>query len=116
MSEQKHRYTPGPWEVNPFVARVDCIEPSKLGGLLPVCQMLHPTDERSEYQTEANARLIAAAPELLEALVAAERRLVDLYRAIAPRANDRETVGSRFADSDEAVKRARDVIAKALGE
>jgi hypothetical protein len=34
--------------------------------------MLWPTDERSEAETAANARLIAAAPELLDALVAAE--------------------------------------------
>lgn len=53
--------TPGPWAVNPVSAQVDAM-PS----LLPVCQLLWPTDQRSEAETEANARLIAAAPDLLD--------------------------------------------------
>lgn len=60
-------HTPGPWTVNPWQARVDCgvIDPD--GDLLPVCQMLWPTDYRSEPETLANALLIAAAPDLLAA-------------------------------------------------
>ena len=61
-------FTPGPWVVNPFVAQVDCGTISQKGGLLPVCQMLWPTGERTEAETEANARLITAAPELYAAL------------------------------------------------
>ncbi|MBB5709298.1 hypothetical protein [Sphingomonas xinjiangensis] len=57
-------HTPGPWVLNPFSAQVDCDKPSKLGGLLPIAQMLWPTDERSEEETEANAQLIAAAPTM----------------------------------------------------
>lgn len=63
-------HTPGPWAMNPVLARVDAM-PS----LLPVCQLLWPTDERPEAETEANARLIAAAPELLEALKECADRL-----------------------------------------
>jgi hypothetical protein len=61
-TEAKH--TPGPWAVHPSKARVDAF----VGGApLPVCELLWPTDQRSEAETEANARLIAAAPELLAA-------------------------------------------------
>lgn len=61
MSETQ--FTPGPWIVNPFVAQIDCEKISDKGGLLPVCQMLWPTDERTEAETEATAHLIAAAPD-----------------------------------------------------
>lgn len=69
------QFTPGPWVVHPFVARVDCQKISEKGGLLPVCQLLWPTDERTEQETEANARLIAAAPALYEALKDCHMRL-----------------------------------------
>ena len=65
--------TPGPWIVNPFCAQVDCGAVSVKGGLLPVAQMLWPTDERSEAETVANARLIAASPDLLAACEAVDR-------------------------------------------
>ena len=69
MSEQA-KHTPGPWAVHPISARVDAF----VGGTpLPVCELLWPTDERSEAETEANARLIAAAPNLLAALRCADQ-------------------------------------------
>ena len=58
-------HTPGPWAVNPFRTTVDACDDE---GPLPICKLLWPTNRRSEDETEANARLIAAAPELLEAL------------------------------------------------
>lgn len=66
MSGAKH--TPAPWAVHPRVAVVDA-GPIRANGLLtPVCQLLWPTDARTEAETEANAHLIAAAPDLFEAL------------------------------------------------
>jgi hypothetical protein len=62
MNELKH--TPGPWvtddkqsgDVFRYVMPED-------GSVLPICRL-----DVDRFETEANARLIAAAPELLEAL------------------------------------------------
>lgn len=61
-------FTAGPWAVNPTNAQVDAFD---TGVPVPVCQLLWPTELRSEAETEANGHLIAAAPELLACLVAA---------------------------------------------
>lgn len=55
--------TPGPWVVHPFRATVDAAGD---GEMVPVCGMLWPTGKRTEAETEANARLIAAAPDLAD--------------------------------------------------
>lgn len=59
-------HTPGPWSINPIAAQVDAFD-GPTNTPLPVCQMLWPTEQRGELETAANARLIAAAPALLEA-------------------------------------------------
>jgi hypothetical protein len=63
MSETKH--TPGPWTVNDQVAREDClyIEAARVG-VATVYSDNTPTVDESR----ANARLIAAAPDMLAAL------------------------------------------------
>lgn len=58
-------HTPGPWAVHPVRAQVDAFA---TGVPEPICQFLWPTTVRSEAETEANAHLIAAAPELLAGL------------------------------------------------
>lgn len=69
MSAAQH--SPGPWAVHPAKAQVDAF----VGGEpLPVCQLLWPTDRRSEDETEANACLIAAAPKMLALL----KELIDI--------------------------------------
>ncbi len=79
------KHTPGPWVVNPVRAQVDATH-------APICQLLWPTRMRSEDETESNARLIAAAPELLAALDEIARdyvtppRLADIARAAIAKA------------------------------
>lgn len=91
MTDTKH--TPGPWAVHPNQAVVDAFD----GGVpLSVCALLWPTDERSEDETFANARLIASAPDLLDAL----REIADLP----------------WFRQDEGAQIARAAIAKAKGE
>lgn len=66
--------TPGPWEIKP--EEVDRsyirIRGTRLGGRFKVANVLSPdydgVHNREADETRANARLIAAAPELLEAL------------------------------------------------
>ena len=79
------RHTPGPWAVNPFKAQVDAFD---IGEPLPVCQLLWPTELRTEAVTEANAHLIAAAPECLEALRALRLRLHFVGMPQEPRRDD----------------------------
>lgn len=68
--ETKH--TPGPWNAN--WTRISGqaigfhIADSKHGSLRPICEAYDNTGAMSADEIEANARLIAAAPELLEAL------------------------------------------------
>ena len=69
MSE---KYTPGPWNANftrfsRWVVGFHITDP-KHGSLRPICEM----GAMNPDEIAANARLIAAAPELLEALMLAE--------------------------------------------
>ena len=101
-------HTPGPWEVKPE----ECDRPyirvrgTRLGGRFKVCNVLTPVYEgvhkREADETRANARLIAAAPELLAALqVFAERNSSEEFITI--------TVKTAHVD------KARAAIAKATG-
>ena len=97
MTQTQH--TPGPWSYNRaeggyqghFISTGDCI----------ICDLPDAEDflavKRAAPQTEANARLIAAAPDMLEALRLCER-------ALEERDAEQETY---------AAKKARAAIAKA---
>lgn len=90
------KHTPGPWHVQPS---------DHPGGLLikPIPgQVVAQCDELPEM--EANARLIAAAPEMYEAL----RNFV----SIVPRADARDT---RDTSYNNARTQARTALAKAEG-
>lgn len=87
MSEQKH--TPGPWEVDDHAGRLEIVgRPTwkcrrfGVDGEWRVATIddLSEDQDGAESETQANASLIAAAPELLDALkaMAKEFRQLDL--------------------------------------
>lgn len=64
-------HTPGPWEAD-FEANTNCIEifHPYMGGRTAICGVMNEAQDDSTDEDRANANLIAAAPELLEALIA----------------------------------------------
>jgi hypothetical protein len=66
MSESKH--TPGPWNVDKDMIRA--VDP--ITSIACICDVAWPLGNRQECP-EANAHLIAAAPDLLDALEAAKQ-------------------------------------------
>ena len=107
-------HTPGPWSVYEDANKVAAhgakhlISSSAYGDYYTESL----TDERGEFFNPADARLIAAAPELLGALEGA-------LKALEGVANEM-TVGDRFTNAGQglldALMPARDAIAKAKGE
>ena len=65
MNTAKH--TPGPWIVRDFDGSIGTVETNS-GIAVAQAQGIYPMTPQNHYIREANARLIAAAPELLEAL------------------------------------------------
>lgn len=70
------KFTPGPWRLLPEECDKSYIRirGTQLGGRYKIANVLTPVyegaHEREAEETRANARLIAAAPELFEALLA----------------------------------------------
>ena len=105
----KTKHTPGPWRTKREGFSTVYVEARIDGGLIQEVAACGPTDAGLEQQ-EANARLIAAAPELLEAA----KLVLEWYEA-----EDNHS-GTDFyqrmqmcRDSEDAVRAA---IAKATGE
>jgi hypothetical protein len=70
------KHTPGPWTrgFGNHVYQGDRPDPANLGRLVAVCEP--STRTKGDWdQVWANAKLIAAAPELLEALIDAQKAL-----------------------------------------
>ena len=106
MSEQK--FTPGPWHLRmsdnatPHIEHGDCLL-DEVGNLQNrICVM--PAEIMQSYNSLANTRLIAAAPDLIEALQDAEKWLVLL---------EADKISLRGI---EVIQKARAAIAKARGE
>jgi len=87
-TKTKAQHTPGPWEIRPFEGVYGVF--SKEDNEVPVAttdyggDMLEGAD--CQLTQEANARLIAAAPELLEACKTALSKLNELDRPVNCRA------------------------------
>lgn len=96
--------TPGPWEVMSEDGELKVIQAGSVEhgyGWKSYC------DVCSEVSMSQNARLIAAAPELLEALQEAEKAL---FAALD------NAFGEELANENREVIQARAAIAKALGK
>jgi hypothetical protein len=94
------KHTPGPWKINRhgYESLYACHEFVEGDSGIGVCGIWHPESHREQ---DANARLIAAAPELLEAL----KQVVAWMDAPGD---------SAFGDAQ--LQTARDAISKATGE
>ncbi len=103
------QHTQGPWTVLPEEVDKDYIRIRgiRLGGRYKIANVIWPvyqgTNEREAQETRVNARLIAAAPELLQAL----EMMLDRFR---------DTEGYRGQWEDEATDFANKVINKVKGE
>lgn len=99
-------FTPGPWEVRDrwYIGR-----PGRLSLAEVKCGDVPATDEATH---EANARLIAAAPDLLAAL----RGLAAMYTAVFDTSDGGGYMGPKSVQRfEDAHKKAQQAIAKALG-
>lgn len=81
------KHTPGPWKIRPHWHDLYIIANSRVG-LVEVCKV------GLQSEQEANATLIARAPELLEENARLRKRINDLEQAIANGMND----ATRFVD------------------
>ncbi len=90
------KHTPGPWHVDPDPRpNMEWNNHIYAANGLAVCFMAH-SDGKADERDQANARLIAAAPELLEALLAVQRldyfqehsALAEIVRAAIKKATD----------------------------
>ena len=101
MRESKH--TPGPW-------RVDANHPDYVLSATRCVTIIYGRPGNAT-EREANARLIAAAPDMLEALKACQSALASM---IAPDAIEQTTVLNAFAQATEAESKARAAISMAV--
>lgn len=111
MSEAKQGHTPGPWSISPFVSwRVDANADGRIGPNA----VAEASRGHSDAVVKANAHLIAAAPDLLEACETAkmilERCFSDAPGDVQP---DSEQRLARQVCIAEKIARLKAAIAKA---
>ena len=100
------KFTPGPWHANWTRLNGKAIgfhvADETHGSIRPICEFYDGTEAMPPEEVEANARLIAAAPKLLEALQDCERVMSE------------ELKGLLVIQPE--LKNARAAIAKATGD
>lgn len=100
-------HTPGPWTASCFLVTAGHDRITHCGGNLP--------NNRS-HEAEANARLIAAAPEMADALsiacIAMDLARIGCHCSVAERASGHH-VDCYVPEIKEAIEAARGVLAKA---
>jgi hypothetical protein len=101
------KHTPGPWTYNLTTGVVRSLAEDFPNCRQPViCDLRHWSHEDTTHIHPANARLIAAAPELLEALKEIAADYADRFDLDDPSTNP----GIKYT-----IKQARAAIAKATG-
>ena len=104
-NETKH--TPGPWEVTDNTADgYGQLVVGSMHGAVAICYTAEPGDPGMPSECEANARLIAAAPELLAQLV----KMTDAYAKAM-----KDAGVTYYPEALADVRHARAAIAKATG-
>lgn len=101
MSDTKH--TPGPWKVDATRTLEGVRDDGKVQLIAAIFGVVEHGDMRDKTRAEANARLIAAAPELLESCRQLSNMLRAAYMELGIQAS-----GNRW-------NAAQAAIAKALG-
>lgn len=121
MTETKAAHTPGPWNDNGLQGELDDDRDIQIGSdhgnvaAASYCGAPYNSgkDDEARFATrDANARLIAAAPELLEACETALNALRSMYEAIDDGADAKDLVNIVGAWP---LTQLRSVIAKAEG-
>ena len=107
-TETKATHTPGPWTADVHIPRGSADGEWRIHAGREWVALLNDANDADE--TEPNARLIAAAPELLEAARGVDVLYAELQAALPAIANT-----PAFDIVQEAVRRARAAIAKAEG-
>jgi hypothetical protein len=80
MSNAKH--TPGPWEIGDYDEELQAVR-IRAGGFVPLTPAVALAAGLDKPRAYSNARLIAAAPELLEALIQVRAAMPDRTFATA---------------------------------
>jgi len=104
------KHTPGPWRISGYNENMGYPEPV-IAGMVNGCTAYVAVCIECQGMDDANARLIAAAPELLEALIEVTATL-----AWNAHGECRAIHDGPIMPSSQAIEVARAAIAKAKGE